>query len=333
MKPNEGALFNLLLKNLPKMIHCSKNKSGANSKPAEPTHIALSKFPFIEFNSKERTTIVVFDKDTHEGQTAREYFGNLQKFHDWLLEMVSILPNYICETTKGYQFGFVINGFRNVESGYAPKNSPQQFLNDIKCRYIDYLELDTIASSRNRGIFRNPLLHPHIEYPRITYNLNDINDALPIGAHTPFQSSKPMKRSWSIKKGQKILSHRNNAIFKLCCREFAHTKPTKKQIFGFANKINNELCYEPLPLAEIRSITSSIYKYAQNGTLKHGAKKAQINRDRTVKERKKLIMKYFLTCKKHNIKPKKAELARNLGISVTALNSTYGEFIQMQMRK
>lgn len=333
MQPNDCDLFTLLHKNLPSKIHCSNNKSGANSKPSILSAIALKDSLFIEFNSIERITIVVFDKDHHEGKTAREYFGNLSDFHDWLLEMISILPNYICETTKGYQFGFVIKGFRTLQEGHNPKNSPQHFLSDIKRRYIDYLELDATASGRNKAIFRNPLLHPHIGYTHVTYDLKDLHEALPLEAFESKEPSQPIKRRWSVPANEKITANRNNTIFVRCCRQFSHTKPTKKQIQAFANHINNTQCYEPLPISEIKSISNSIYKNTQQGTLRNGVKKAQINREKMVKERKKAIMKYILKCRREEMKPIKSQLAQNLGISVTALNATYGEFIQMQLRK
>lgn len=269
------------------MIHCAHDKEGAFSRAPILSAVALKSAPFIEFNSPERITIVIFDKDHHEGQTAREYFGDLTMFHDWLLEIIAILPNYICETTKGYQFGFVINGFQTVQKGFNPKNSPQHFLGDIKRRYIDYLELDINASSRNRGIFRNPLSHPHISYTHATYTLKELNDALPIEAFTPSQSTQPIKRKKSFSRQEKITTYRNCTIFKQGCREFAYSKPTKEQIFGFTRRLNEEKCYEPLPNSEIKSITNSIYKYAQNGILVNGAKKAQINREKIVKDQAK----------------------------------------------
>ncbi|MDP2851572.1 MAG: primase alpha helix C-terminal domain-containing protein [Sulfuricurvum sp.] len=333
MKTNEGDLFALLLKNLPPKIHCSDNKSGAYSKPLEMTHNALKSSLFIEFNSKERTTIVVFDKDTHEGQTALEYFGDLVIFEEWLLEMIEIRPSYICATTKGFQFGFFIKGFLNVQAGHNPKNSPQYFLSDIKSRYIRYLDLDKIASSKNHGIFRNPLRHKHIAYTSVIYDLKDLKGALPLEAFASEIFSYSSKSYLSVSKHQKISSNRNCTIFKLCCREFAYSKATKQHIFSFAKRLNDEKCYEPLPINEIRSITNSIYKLSQNATLRSGSKKAQINRAKLVKDRKKQIIKYFLKCKEENRNPIKAELARNLSISVTSLNSTYGDFIKLRWQK
>ena len=333
LKTDEGDLFSLLLKNLPSKIHCSYNKSGAYSKPTDMTHNALKSYPFIEFNSKERTTIVVFDKDTHEGKTALEYFGDLVVFEEWLLEMIEIRPSYICATTKGFQFGFFIKGFLNVQTGHNPKNSPQYYLSDIKSRYIRYLDLDKIASSKNHGIFRNPLRHKHIAYTSVIYDLKDLKGALPLEASENEMISYSPKSYLSVSKQQKINSHRNDSIFKLCCREFAFAKPTQKQIFNFATKLNKNNCYEPLPTSEIKSITLSIYKRCQEGTLKNGSKKAQINRAKLVKDRKKQILKYFSKCKEENRNPIKAELARNLSISVTSLNSTYGDFIKIRWQK
>lgn len=332
-RTKESNLLIILLKNLPSKIHCSHNKSGAYSKAPVVTHVALKNNEFIEFNSKERTTIVVFDKDTHEEQIAREYFGDLSIFQEWLLEMIDIPPSYICETTKGFQFGFVIKGFLNIQSGHNPKNSPQQFLSDIKSRYITYLDLDKVASGRNTGIFRNPLLHKHIAYTNIIYDLNDLKAALPLEVFENEMVSYSTKSHLSVSKNEKITSNRNNSIFILCCREFAYAKPTKKQIFSFANSLSKNNCYEPLPISEIKSITMSIYTRCQKGTLKSGSRKAQINREKLVKDRKKLIIKYILNCKAENRKLIKTELARSLAISVNSLNSTYGDFIKLRRNK
>jgi hypothetical protein len=333
IRTDESSLLTLLLKNLPPQIYCSHNKSGARSKAPVVTHVALKTSEFIEFNSNERTTIVVFDKDTHEEKTALEYFGDLIIFQEWLLEMIEILPSYICQTEKGFQFGFVIKGFLNVQSGHNTKNSPQQFLSDIKSRYITYLTLDKVASSRNKSTFRNPLLHKHIAYTNTIYDLNDLKGALPLEASENEMVSYSSKGYLSVSKNLKITSHRNNSIFVLCCREFAYSKATKLQIFSFAKRLNDEKCYEPLPINEIRSITNSIYKRVLDGTLKSGSRKAQINREKLVKDRKKHIIKYILKCKVENRKLIKAELARNLAISVNSLNSTYGDFIKLRWNK
>lgn len=328
---HEDNLFSFLLKNLPQKIHCSNNKSGAFSKAPVSSHIALKKHKFIEFNSKSRLTIVVFDKDSHENKTALEYFENIPFFEEWLLEKINILPSYICQTNKGFQFGFVINGFLTIQKGYNPKNSPQQFLSDIKAKYINYLSLDSIASSRNNGIFRNPLKHKFISYPYMIYDLNDLaNGVKDITLDSEFSS---YNRSYlRVSKNAKITTERNCSLFKLACREFAYSKPTKKRVFGFLNALNQNNCYAPLPINEIKSITNSIYKRCTENSLKNGSKKAHMNRVKLVKDRKKLIIKYFLKCKKESLKVNKSELARTLGISVTSLNSTYGEFIKYRIK-
>jgi hypothetical protein len=328
----DAYLFQVLIQNLPTKVHCSQNKSGAFSKASVATHIALKHFNFIEVNSKERITIVVFDKDLHEGITALDYFQDLITFQEWLIDKINIQPTYICQTSKGFQFGFVIKGFMRIQNGYSPKNSPEQYLNDIKKRFIQYLLLDEVASSRNSGIFRNPIRHKYIAFPSKIYNLNDLYSAV---EHVKidrlsYQINKPYI---SISKYKKINSNRNNSIYKLCCREFAYSKKTTlTKIFSFANDINNRLCYEPLPLEEIKSISKSIYKSIQNKTLRSATKKAQVNREGLVKDRKKQIIKYILKCKKKNEKVYKVNIAKELGITVQALNSTYGSFLKIKYK-
>lgn len=328
---NEEYLFTLLLKNLPSKIHCSNNKSGSYTKAPVSTHIALKNNSFIEFNSKTRITIIVFDKDIHENKTALEFFDDIPTFNEWLIDLNILTPTYICQTTKGFQFAYVVNGFLRVQANYHPKNSPEYYLNDIKKRYIRYLSLDEIASSRSQGIFRNPIKHKYIAYPNKIYDLNDLNEVFKdMKFEDDFRSYKSTYKP--ISKYQKITSERNNSIFKLCCREFAYSKPTQKQIFSFANTINKNNCYESLPISEIKSITVSIYKRCQENSLKSGGKKAQINRTNLVKARKKHIIKYFLKCKKSNTKPVKAKLAKELDITVQSLTSTYGKFIKLKYK-
>lgn len=328
----EEYLFSFLLKNLPSKIHCSHNKTGAYSKAPVPSHIALKNYKFIEFNSKKRITIIVFDKDTHKERTALEYFNDIPTFYEWLIEMINIIPTYICQTTKGFQFGFVTNGFLTIQQGYHPKNSPEQFLNDIKQKYIKYLELDSIASSRNNAIFRNPLLHKYIAYPHKIYDLNDLNNVIKdISINDEFTSYK--KSFLFVSKYKEIpIGNRNNSIFILCCREFAYSKPTKKNIYSFANNINNTLCTRPLDKTSIKSITNSIYKRCQNNSLVNGSKKASLNRSKLVKDRKKQIIKIILKEKKEGSKIVKAEIARKLGITVQSLNSTYGDFLRLKYK-
>lgn len=332
IESNEEYLFSLLLKNLPNKIHCSNNKSGAFSKASVLTHIALKNSNFIEFNSKKRVTIVVFDKDKHNAKLAIDYFEDIPTFYEWLIDMIDIVPTYICQTTKGFQFAFVINGFMTVESGFNPKNAPQYFLSDIKSKYIKYLQLDEIASARTNAIFRNPIKHKYIAFPSKIYDLHDLNNAMKDIVFDDTLTSYIKTNYLRVSKYEKIYEQRNSSLFKLACREFAYSKATKKQIFNFINTLNQNNCYEPLPVSEIKSISNSIYKRCQENTLKNGSRKAQINREVLVKKRKKEIIKYFLKCKKENTKPIKAELARKLDITVQSLASTYGDFIKLKYK-
>lgn len=329
---NENNLFSLLIKNLPPKIYASHNKSGAHSKAPVNTSHALKHNAFIEFNSKERITIVVFDKDNHEDKTALEYFEDIPTFLEWLIGMLDIVPSYICQTTKGFQFGYVIKSFLNVQNGHNPKNSPQQFLWDIKQKFIKHLELDKIASAKSKAVFRNPLLHKHIAYTNIIYDLHDLNKALLDEVIDDEIVSYKKTNYVAVSKYMKITEYRNDSIFLLCCRKFSYSKPTQRQIFSFANNLNKNNCNEALPISEIKSITLSIYKRTQEGTLKNGSKKAALNREKSVKHNKKLIIKYILKYQKEKNKIYKAGIARNIGISVTALNKTYGEFINVRLK-
>jgi hypothetical protein len=50
------------------------------------------------------------------------------------------------------------------------------------------------------------------------------------------------------------------------------------------------------------------------------------------KRQKKYIIKYFLNCKKNSIRPTKVKLVKELGITVSALSKTYGNFIKFKYK-
>lgn len=330
---SDDTLFHVLLKNLPAKIHCSHTKSGAYSKPALETHIALKGYEFIEFNSDEKITIIILDKDFHHEMSAMEYFGDLSNFCDWLVDQICIAPTYVCQTTKGFQFGFVIKGFLTIQNGYKPKNSPEHYLRDIKAKLIKFLSLDPVASGRNKGVFRNPLKHKYVAFPDRLYDLHDLNNVVKdIKFNDNLYTSFQERSIVGVGVNKKITDNRNVSIFKLCCYKFAYSKPTKQMIFNFCSTINTNNCYEPLPLNELKSITNSIYKRTQDNTLKSSVGKAKKNQQILVKQRKKDIIKYFLNAKKLNIKPRKVDIARKLGITVKSLNKTYGQFIKIKYR-
>ena len=69
-------LKELLLKNLPKRIK-SGNEKHLSNVYQYPTIKALNEHLFINFNSKEQISFLVFDIDKYEDKTAKEYFKNI----------------------------------------------------------------------------------------------------------------------------------------------------------------------------------------------------------------------------------------------------------------
>ena len=69
-------LREILIKNLPAKIKAGNEKETANINELK-TIEALNTCKFINFNSKERISFMVFDIDTMENITAKSYFKDI----------------------------------------------------------------------------------------------------------------------------------------------------------------------------------------------------------------------------------------------------------------
>ena len=98
-------LREVLIKNLPSKIKAGNEKHLSNVVEYK-TIIALNKCKFINFNTKERISFLVFDIDKFEDKTAKEHFKNINGLYDFISEKIGLEPTYILETQKGFHFAY-----------------------------------------------------------------------------------------------------------------------------------------------------------------------------------------------------------------------------------
>lgn len=104
-KSEEEQFLELLIKNLPNMIKGGNEKELSNINEYEAFN-ALEKCKFINFNSNERVSFLIFDIDGFNNINAIEYFKNIDNFLDYIIENIGLEPTYILETSKGFHFAF-----------------------------------------------------------------------------------------------------------------------------------------------------------------------------------------------------------------------------------
>lgn len=249
----------LLIKNLPLKIKGGNEKYTANIYQYY-TAKALSECKFINFNTPERISFMIFDIDEYENKTAKEYFKNIDGFFDYLANTIGLEPTYILETDKGFHFAYHLKNHIFTNQPKALK-----YLQNIKDAITTLLHCDPIASNRLYGVWRNPLLHNHYYSQQINYELNDFKYLL----HT---SNTKLNLPTTVKVNKEDLEegNRNNSLFMYAMR-FAKGQNylTKNLIFDFLEKINSEEEVE-LNNKELNQISGSVFKYWQNDKIEFG---------------------------------------------------------------
>lgn len=253
------SLKELLIKNLPPKIHCSNDKAGFKSAPIAT--VGGLNYHFISFNSPEAISFLMFDMDYKDDMTAKEFYGSIDNLLGYILEFVGMEPSYICETSKGYQFGFHLKNWV-----FTKQAKPHQYLKAIKNSIIDGLGCDSVASSRNYGIFRNPLKHTFYFSGCINYELSDFKHLL-----TARASSTRVASSVPAIVDNIAIGNRNNELFK-CGMRWAKNQDniTAYDISTHLQTLNDTFLDIPLPTNEIDCLARSIFKYWQNDTIRFG---------------------------------------------------------------
>jgi len=150
-----------LLHNAPIFLRAAQRKA-VTSKPIR-TKVALCRYSFIEFNSPERISWLVYDIDIppNDIRELEQYAGYIE--HYLLLPK----PTYICKTTKGFHVAYALS-----YGVLAEQTSANQRLAYVHAALSKLLGSDPNAA-RMRGIWRNPLKHEHIYNPN-SYTLDEL---------------------------------------------------------------------------------------------------------------------------------------------------------------
>ena len=253
-------LKELLLKNLPRKIK-SGNEKHLSNVYQYPTIKALNEHLFINFNSKEQISFLVFDIDKYEDKTAKEHFKNIYNFLEYIVDNIGIEPTYILETQKGFHFAYHLKNHIFTHQRKALK-----YVMDIKVAITRLLKCDEIASHRLYGVWRNPLLHNFYFSQKFNYELDDFKKYIPKSEFT----NTPIKLKVKVDENELVEGQRNKTLFKYAMK-FAKGKKTlnKDDILNFLININNTKSVG-LGNTELNQISNSVFKYWQSGKILYG---------------------------------------------------------------
>ena len=267
-------LEELLIKNLPSEINAGNEKEKSNFFKV-PTKYALAKCAFIHYNSKEIISFMIFDFDKVEDKTAIEAYPTIELFLEYLVEKIGLEPTFITQTEKGYHFAYSLKNWV-----YTHQKKPLIYLNAIKDAIIDRVGCDIYGSTRNYGIWRNPLLHNHYFSSCFNYELKDFKD-LTIPKKSIQKEFNYSVATRQISRGLLTVGNRNFGLY-LLGMKFAKNKKNleKKEIEFYLRTVNNSI-EKPLPEKEIIFLAKSIYNnyYLKDKIYIKGA-----NEDRNINE-------------------------------------------------
>lgn len=258
---NYAELRELLIKNLPAVIKGGNDKQYSNIYEYASAR-ALKKCKFINFNSKEQISFMVFDIDSYKGQTALEYFKNINGLVEHLYQTVGYLPTYALQTDKGFHFAYHLKNHV-----YTRHPKAVEYLISTKKAIAELTGCDIHGSHRLYGVWRNPLRHQFYYSGDINYELSDFKHFLPKRDFT----KKAYPSHTKINKEGLIVGNRNNELFRSAMR-FAkgHEMLCKETLVDFLIGANTQ-CEEPLETGELSSIANSVYIYWQKKTIRFGA--------------------------------------------------------------
>lgn len=255
---NISPLMHFLIQNLPPKINGGKSKETANFNNYSSI-AALKTCPFISYNCKDRTSIMMFDIDKIGDQIAKEYFKNIDSLLNFITTKIGFEPTFILEGEKGFHFGF---GLKNHV--YDKNSKAVKYLRAIKKALTKLLQCDPMGSHRLSGIWRNPLHHSSYFSGEFNYELNDFKEFLP---KLQERKRKSSSGGFDLNRITFPEGKRNNNLF-YCGLVFADTKSclTEDNIFQHVQSINSSKKVD-LKEEEIKSISRSVFRYWTNGEI------------------------------------------------------------------
>ena len=250
----------VLIKNLPAKIKAGNEKKKANIDELK-TIDALNTCKFINFNSKERISFMVFDIDTMENMTAKQYFKDIRGIYAYIMEKIELAPTYILETEKGFHFAYHLKNHI-----FTHQQKALNYLTLIKRGITKILNCDERASHRLNGVWRNPLLHPNFYSSYLNYELVDFKKFIApkiVKVKKTYTNFKFNIKDKDLQKGS-----RNTTLFNTALK-FAFSKENSSidEIYSFINNINISRNVN-LDSREISSICWSAFNYRERGDYK-----------------------------------------------------------------
>lgn len=253
-------LREILIKNLPAKIKAGNEKEKANIDELK-TIYALNTCKFINFNSKERISFMVFDIDTMENITAKQYFKDIKGLYTYIMEKIGLAPTYILETNKGFHFAYHLKNHI-----FTHQQKALNYLTLIKRGITKILNCDERASHRLNGVWRNPLLHNTFYSSCLNYELSDFKKFIipkTVKVKKTYTNFKFNIKEEDLQKGTRNITLFNTAL------KFAFSKENSSidEIYSFINNINISRNVN-LDSREISTICWSAYNYRERGDYK-----------------------------------------------------------------
>lgn len=254
----------LLIHNLPATIDGGNEKHSVHYKNNRnlKTKMALEKRKYIQFNTEEKTSLMIFDIDYIDGKNAVDMFS-LEEFVHYIYAKIGLVPTYCCQTTKGFQFAFHL--FKRV---LTENKKSYDYLKAIKEAVTRVLGCDKMASHRVHGVWRNPLKHSFHYSGVLQYELKQFAHLLERKRPVTRVLSDSNKKIWaaiptsSLKEGQ-----RHEKLF-LMAITYAYYEEnlSLEELQSYLHR-QNALAQPPLTDKEVDSIASNVYKKKIEGTL------------------------------------------------------------------
>ena len=268
-------VLEFLIPSFPVEIKSGNTKTTSN-KTFFPTAYSIDNHKFINYNSKERINFLCFDLDYHNGAEAIKSFPTIEDFKKHLIDKLGaeLEPSFIIQTTKGYQF------FYHLKIPVLAKFKKSiQFLKDIKAGLIELLGLDKIASNKLYGVYRGPLQNPsEFNFNKRDFELKDFSKFAKSSRRVDFQILENIASLENVKIEKFKEGSRNEKLF-IAGLNFARGKKNLsfEIIFHYILKINQRIS-KPLDESEVKSISSSVFRYYIEGKIQLTGSDENINR-------------------------------------------------------
>lgn len=258
LNKDENPFREFLVSNLPPKIKSGTSKENSNIY-LNKTILALKKDKYINFNSLDRISLMIFDIDKMGGKTAKEYFKNIEGLLDFIMDKIGFEPTYILETDKGFHFAFGL-----MNHVFTKNKKATALLRAIKIALTKLLGCDEAASHRLSGVWRNPLIHPYYFSEKFNYELKDFFQFLPkFTSHENRGTSCIDINGINFQEGE-----RNKKMFSVALAYAnSQVKLTLEDLVAFLSNLNKEKGVG-LEEPEIRSCATSAFKYWTEGRIK-----------------------------------------------------------------